>query len=76
MPLYNSNKLYKFGLNNQANQKYQYKQCKCQFALRTDNRLPTFKLKADKFKEYLNLQSDDWYVDETVVFTNGEKHYL
>ena len=71
MPLYNSNKLYKFGLNNQANQKYQYKQCKCQFALRIDNRFPTFKLKADKFKEYLNLQSDDWYVDETVVFTNG-----
>ena len=32
-PRYNSDKLYKFGLNKQANQKYQCKQCKRQFSL-------------------------------------------
>ena len=37
---------------------------------------PFFKQKADKFKESLNLQSDDWHADETVVFINGEKYYL
>ena len=37
---------------------------------------PFFKLRADSFKEQLNLQSDDWHADETVVFINGEKYYL
>ena len=32
--------------------------------------------KADKFKASLNLQSDDWHADETVVFINGERYYL
>ena len=42
----------------------------------TNKFAPFFKLKADKFKEYLNLQYDDWHADETVVFINGEKYYL
>lgn len=33
---------------------------------------PRFKQKADKFKANLDLQSDDWHADETVVFINGE----
>ncbi|WP_410745802.1 IS6 family transposase, partial [Clostridium neonatale] len=37
---------------------------------------PFFNLKADSFKDQLNLQSDDWHADETVVFINGEKYYL
>ena len=37
---------------------------------------PFFKQKADFFKNQLNLQSDDWHADETVVFINGEKYYL
>ena len=37
---------------------------------------PFFKQKADSFKTQLNLQSDDWHADETVVFINGEKYYL
>ena len=37
---------------------------------------PFFKLKADKFKHQVDLQSDDWHADETVVFINGIKHYL
>ena len=37
---------------------------------------PFFKQKADKFKEQLDLQSDDWHADETVVFINGERYYL
>lgn len=37
---------------------------------------PFFKLKVDKFKDSLNLQSDDWHADETVVFINGERYYL
>lgn len=35
-----SDKLYKFGLNKQANQKYQCKQCKRQFALSDGDGLP------------------------------------
>lgn len=42
----------------------------------TNKFAPFFKLKADKFKSSLNLQSDDWHADETVVFINGEKYYL
>lgn len=37
---------------------------------------PFFKLNTDKFKENLNLQSDNWHADETVIFTNCEKYYL
>lgn len=37
---------------------------------------PFFKQKADKFKDSLDLQSDDWHADETVVFINGERYYL
>ena len=37
---------------------------------------PFFKQKADSFKSQLNLQSDDWHADETVVFINGQKYYL
>lgn len=37
---------------------------------------PFFKLKADSFKKDLNLNSDDWHADETVVFINGIKYYL
>ena len=37
---------------------------------------PYFKLKADNFKQQVDLQSDDWHADETVVFINGVKHYL
>ncbi|MDO4536215.1 MAG: IS6 family transposase, partial [Clostridium perfringens] len=37
---------------------------------------PFFKQKADSFKDQLNLQSDDWHADETVVFINGQKYYL
>ena len=37
---------------------------------------PFFKQKADKFKSQLNLQSDDWHADETVIFINGERYYL
>ena len=42
----------------------------------TNKFAPFFKQKADKFKETLNLQSDDWHADETVVFINGERYYL
>lgn len=37
---------------------------------------PFFKQKADKFKETLNLQSDDWHANETVVFINSKRYYL
>lgn len=37
---------------------------------------PLFKLKADDLKEKLNLESDDWHADETVVFIGGERYYL
>ena len=37
---------------------------------------PFFKQKADSFKSQLDLQSDDWHADETVVFINGERYYL
>lgn len=37
---------------------------------------PFFKQKADSFKPQLDLQSDDWHTDETVIFINGEKYYL
>ncbi len=33
-------------------------------------------MKADKFKENLDLQSDHWHADETIVFINGERYYL
>mgnify|MGYP004731875117 CR=1 FL=1 len=42
----------------------------------TNKFAPFFKQKADKFKESLNLQSDDWNADETVIFINGERYYL
>lgn len=42
----------------------------------TNKFAPFFKLKADKFKDSLNLQSDDWHADETVVFINGERYHL
>ena len=42
----------------------------------TNKFAPFFKQKADKFKASLNLQSDDWHADETVVFINGERYYL
>lgn len=42
----------------------------------TNKFAPFFKQKADKFKANLNLQSDDWYADETVVFINVERYYL
>lgn len=42
----------------------------------TNKFAPFFKLKSDKFKESLNLQSDDWHADETVFFINGERYYL
>lgn len=37
---------------------------------------PFFKQKADHFKSQLDLQSDDWHADETVVFINGQRYYL
>lgn len=37
---------------------------------------PFFKQKADSFKSQLDLQSDDWHADETVVFISGECYYL
>ena len=39
-PRCNSDKLYKFGLNKQANQKYQCRHCKRQFALGDGDGLP------------------------------------
>lgn len=42
----------------------------------TNKFAPFFKAKADKFKDSLDLQSDDWHADETVVFINGERYYL
>jgi len=42
----------------------------------TNKFAPFFKIKADKFKENLDLESDDWHADETVVFINGERYYL
>lgn len=42
----------------------------------TNKFAPFFKQNADKFKATLNLQSDDWHADETVVFINGERYYL
>ena len=42
----------------------------------TNKFAPFFKQKADKFKETLIQQSDDWHSDETVVFINGERHSL
>lgn len=38
--------------------------------------VPFFKQNADKFKDSLNLQSNDWHADETVVFINVERYYL
>lgn len=43
-PRCNSDKLYNFGLNKQANQKYQCKQCKRQFALGDGDGLPKLNL--------------------------------
>lgn len=37
---------------------------------------PFFKQKSDRFTANLNLLSDDWHADETVVFINGQKYYL
>ena len=39
-PPYHSDKLYKFGLNKQAKQKYQCKQCNLHFVFADGNRLP------------------------------------
>ncbi|SQC85012.1 ISCpe7, transposase [Clostridium perfringens] len=35
-----------------------------------------FKEKASIFNSQLDLNSDDWHADETVVFINGKKYYL
>ena len=37
---------------------------------------PYFKAKSDTFTKNLDLDSDDWHADETVVFINGERYYL
>ncbi|MGM8309572.1 IS6 family transposase, partial (plasmid) [Clostridium perfringens] len=37
---------------------------------------PYFKEKAKIFNSQLDLNSDDWHADETVVFINGKKYYL
>ncbi|HAT4150118.1 TPA: IS6 family transposase, partial [Clostridium perfringens] len=37
---------------------------------------PYFKEKASIFNSQLDLNSDDWHADETVVFINGKKYYL
>lgn len=37
---------------------------------------PMFTHIADKFKPSLNLHSDEWHADETVVKINGKKYYL
>lgn len=42
----------------------------------TNKFAPFFKSKADKFKESLDLQSDDWHADETLLFIDGERYYL
>lgn len=42
----------------------------------TNKFAPFFKQKADTFRASLDLQSDDWLADKTVVFINGEKYYL
>lgn len=42
----------------------------------TNKFAPFFKNKSDKFRESLYLNSDDWHVDETFVFINGERYYL
>lgn len=42
----------------------------------TNKFAPFFKQKADRFTTNLNLLSDDWHADETVVFINGQKYYL
>ncbi|WP_346929691.1 DDE-type integrase/transposase/recombinase [Clostridium sp.] len=42
----------------------------------TNKFAPFFKIKADKLKENLDLESDDWHADETVIFINGERYYL
>lgn len=68
-PRCHSSKLSKFGYDMQANQKYQCKKYRRQFA-------PFFNLKADILKKNLNLESDDWHADETVVFINGQRYYL
>ncbi len=68
-PRCHSDQLYKFGLDKQANQKYQCKKYRRQFA-------PFFKQKANSFKSQLDFKSDDWHADETVVFINGKRYYL
>lgn len=42
----------------------------------TNKFAPFFKQKTDKFESSLDLQSDDWHANETVVFINGERYYL
>lgn len=42
----------------------------------TNKFAPFFKQKASRFTANLNLLSDDWHADETVVFINGQKYYL
>ncbi|MGV1124624.1 DDE-type integrase/transposase/recombinase, partial [Clostridium perfringens] len=37
---------------------------------------PYFKEKAKIFNAQLDLNSDDWHDDETVVFISGKKYYL
>lgn len=37
---------------------------------------PLFKKKSDELIKDLNLKSDDWHADETVVFIKGKKYYL
>lgn len=42
----------------------------------TNKFAPFFKLKSDVLKQNLNLESDDWHADETVVFIGGQRYYL
>ena len=37
---------------------------------------PYFKLKVHRFKHQVDLKSDDWHADGTVIFINGIKYYL
>ena len=42
----------------------------------TNKFAPFFKLKSDDLKQNLNLESDDWHADETVVFIGSQRYYL
>ena len=42
----------------------------------TNKFAPFFKLKSDVLKQNLNLESDDWHADETVIFIGSQRYYL